>query len=132
MPERIRAFVAVTRGVRRAADADAIENQKQRAHRLTRGIGVMEGWSNGFEDGASLHYSTTPILHLLEPDRMPGRFHLDRVENPIRIFRLVFAPRRRREFAPDISLHVVAAAALQFRRRSSSSPDASTIAFTSM
>ena len=62
MPERICAFIAVTGGVRRATDPDAIEDQEQRAHLR------------------------------LKPDRMPRGLHFDGVENPIRIFHAGFHP----------------------------------------
>src|SRR5205085_4545547 len=62
MPERVRPFIAIARCVRRAADTDAIENQNQGAHRLTRGTGLMECWSNGFLNGASVHYSSLNFL----------------------------------------------------------------------
>src|SRR5205085_6699359 len=65
MPERVRPFIAIARCVRRATDADAIENQNQGAHWITLVIGVMECGNNGFLNGASLHYSITPILHFL-------------------------------------------------------------------
>src|SRR5437868_5639774 len=112
MPERVRPFIAIAPCVGRAADADAIENQNQGPHWLTRGIGVMECGSNGFVNGASLHYSTTPILHLSEPDGMPRGFHLDRIENPIRVLRLGLRPAGRRQVPPKIAFHVQRAAAL--------------------
>ena len=66
VPERVRALVAVLLRVGRVPDADAIEDEKQRAHAE------------------------------LEPDRMPRGFHFHAVENPIRIFRFRAAPFRRR------------------------------------
>jgi hypothetical protein len=37
MPERIRAFIPIFRGIRRMADSDAIEDENQRAHRSNGG-----------------------------------------------------------------------------------------------
>src|SRR5260370_39169446 len=49
------------------------------------------------------------LLNFSKPDRMPGRFHLDGVENPIRIFRDLAAPVGCFHPARHVALHIVAA-----------------------
>src|SRR5438132_3066178 len=54
----------------------------------------------------------TPSLRWLEPNRMPGSFHFDSVENPIWIFR--FSTEVVSDGAADVTFHIDGSAGLQF------------------
>ena len=60
------------------------------------------------------HYSNTPspLPRLLESDRMPRGFHLDGIENPVRVFRV--AAEVIQDGATDVALDVNGRAGLQF------------------
>jgi len=73
------------------------------------------------------HHSTA--AQRLESDRMPRRFHFDRIENPIRVFPL--ATEVISYSATDVTFDVDSGASLQFLADLSSSL-ASTIALTSI
>lgn len=83
MAERVGPFIARRSGVRRVPNPNAIEDDQQRAH---------------FQ---------------LQSDRVPSGFHLDRIENPIGIFRLGLSPIGWLELTRNISFHVEPAAPLQ-------------------
>src|SRR2546430_9751261 len=80
----------------------------------------MEWWSSGvmeFKATAlrpACHYSNTPspLPRLLESDRMPRGFHLDGIENPVRVFRV--AAEVIQDGATDVELDVDGVAGLQF------------------
>src|SRR5256886_13171772 len=80
----------------------------------------MEWWSSGvmeFKATAlrpACHYSNTPspLPRLLESDRMPRGFHLDGIENPVRVFRV--AAEVIHDGATDVALDVDGGAGLQF------------------
>src|SRR4051794_19919750 len=64
-----------------------------------------------------LEYSITPTLPCctgLETNGMPGGFHLDGVEDPVRRFRLRSAPLLRSEITAHVAFHIEVAAALKF------------------
>src|SRR5205823_12843985 len=60
---------------------------------------------------SSLHHSIAAAQRL-ESDRMPRRFHFDRIENPIRVFPL--ATEVISYSATDVTLDVDSGASLQF------------------
>src|SRR5437868_15159856 len=83
----------------------------------------MEWWSSGVREFKAralpppYHYFITPTLdhstaRLLESDRMPCGFHLDGIENPVRVFRV--AAEVIYDDATDVALDVDGGAGLQF------------------
>ena len=87
MPKGVGPGIAVFRRIGRGADSDTIEDENERAH------------------------SERPS----QSDRVPGRFHLDRVENPIRILRDFIPPVRRLQRALHVTFHIMSAALFQGR-----------------
>src|SRR5438477_8098724 len=68
----------------------------------------MECWSNEV-----LCCGAIPILQCSEPNRVPRRFHLHGIENPIRIFRV--AREVVWDLASNVAFDVDSSAGLQFR-----------------